>query len=73
MTPKAHKEHHVELHAALDELVGDWLIDTGKLPSKSSIAELMQWSHTQTLTPKDVPIMKQIRKRNPRNEVETKS
>ena len=56
MTPEAHKKHHVELHAALDELVGDWLIDTGKMPSESSIAELMQWSYTQTKADTGEPV-----------------
>lgn len=51
MTTKEHKKHHIELHKALDELVADWISTTKKLPSKTSILELMQWSCAQTKNP----------------------
>lgn len=55
MTDEEHKARHVELHKALDELAADWLDHTyttsGKLLSNTSIMELMEWSHQQTLNP----------------------
>lgn len=53
-TKKEHKERHVELHKALDELLADWISHTGKLPSKTPITELMAWSHQQTLSPTEL-------------------
>lgn len=52
-TPFDHKARHVELHNALDELVADLLLHTNKLPSKTTVMELMQWSYEQTLNPTD--------------------
>lgn len=46
-----HRRRHVELHKAFDELVADWIAHTGKLPSKSSVLELMDWSAQQTKDP----------------------
>lgn len=51
LTPEQHKQRHVELHRALDELVADFITHTGKLPSKSTLIELMEWSHKQTQEP----------------------
>ena len=51
ITPAAHKKRHVELHRCLDELCADWLYQTGKLPSKATVLELMQWSAAQTEKP----------------------
>jgi hypothetical protein len=42
------RQHHVELHRKLDELLAAFLADTKKLPSNTSIAELMEWSYQQT-------------------------
>lgn len=53
--PEQHQARHVELHRALDELVADWLRHTRKLPSTSSVMDLMQWSHQQTLNPTELP------------------
>ena len=54
LTRDEHISKHKELHHALDELVADWishgLIST-RLPSKSTIMELMHWSYTQTKVP----------------------
>lgn len=50
-TPEVHKERHVALHKALDELVADWLNQTNRLPSKASVTELIQWSFEQTINP----------------------
>ncbi len=46
-----HKQLHIKLHQNLDELIADWLSQTEKLPSKSTVLELMQWSKQQTETP----------------------
>lgn len=51
MTPDEHRFRHVELHAALDELVADFITHRNRMPSKSTILELMEWSHQQTRTP----------------------
>ncbi len=46
-----HKERHIELHKMLDELVADMVTHTSMLPSKTTVMELMQWSHEQTKKP----------------------
>lgn len=43
-----HRQRHIVLHEMLDELVADWITCENKVPSKSSILELMQWSAKQT-------------------------
>ena len=47
-----HIERHIQLHKSLDELIADFIGHTGKLPSKTTILELMQWSFEQTINPK---------------------
>lgn len=51
MTPKEHKKRHEELHNNLDELVADFIMNTGSLPSKTTVLELIEWSHGQTIKP----------------------
>ncbi len=51
MEEKEHKERHEFLHKCLDELAADWISYTGKLPSKCTVMELMEWSHQQTINP----------------------
>lgn len=46
-----HKERHKILHKELDELSADFIKHTGKVPSKSTIMELMSWSYEQTINP----------------------
>jgi len=46
-----HQERHAQLHKSFDELVADFIDQTGKLPTKTSIYELMVWSHEQTIKP----------------------
>lgn len=48
---RKHIRCHVRLHRALDNLVADWIGKTGRLPSKSSVLRLMEWSHKQTRDP----------------------
>jgi hypothetical protein len=51
---KEHKERHKMLHARLDELVADWIGQTKCLPSTSTVADLMKWSHEQTIAPTEL-------------------
>lgn len=48
MEEKKHKERHQLLHKELDELVADFIQETGKLPSETKLMELMEWSFEQT-------------------------
>lgn len=50
---EAHKERHGELHQMFDELVADFILHTGKLPSQTTLKELMDWSYLQTLNPEE--------------------
>jgi hypothetical protein len=52
MTPEEHRKRHIKLHKALDELLADYLRHcAGTLPSTTTVAELMKWSHRQTVNP----------------------
>lgn len=50
-----HKSRHAELHAALDELVAEWIRHTPCLPSQSSVLSLMEWSSKQVDCPTEEP------------------
>lgn len=52
-TQEEHKQRHVELHRAFDELLSDWIGETESLPSKSTVMDLLNWSHAQTESPSD--------------------
>lgn len=43
-----HRARHVDLHRALDELVADFMQQTGKLASQTTVMELMSWSAKAT-------------------------
>jgi len=62
VTKETHRLRHVALHRMLDELVADFLrhgvrFDLNKpmapcpLPSNTTVADLMAWSHQQTIEP----------------------
>ena len=51
MDEATHKAKHKELHKALDELVTDYLQNTGGRTSQRSVIDLIEWSHKQTLKP----------------------
>lgn len=55
MTQEQHQERHLQLHKSLDELAADWLqhqpLNSDKRFSNTTIMELMQWSHQQTIDP----------------------
>lgn len=47
-----HLARHVELHAALDELLTCFLLaHKHKVPSRTTVLELMTWSHEATREP----------------------
>jgi len=51
MEKEEHKARHKELHKYLDELIADFIRHTNKLPSETSLMELMKWSNEQTKNP----------------------
>ena len=44
-------EIHKELHRNLDLLVACFIENTENLPSKTTVMDLMKWSHEQTTNP----------------------
>ena len=48
---KVHKLRHILLHQHLDELMADFILHSKKLPSKTTVMELVLWSHQQTIEP----------------------
>lgn len=52
MTKDEHRARHLMLHQSLDELLADYLRhNAGALPSTTTVMELLQWSHEQTIEP----------------------
>ncbi|MFA5186907.1 MAG: hypothetical protein WC551_10545 [Patescibacteria group bacterium] len=51
MTLSEHQAIHKKLHESLDELLADFITHTQALPSKTTILELIQWSHKETTNP----------------------
>lgn len=45
---EVHRQRHIKLHSALDELVADWILQTNSFPSKNTVLDLIRWSHKQT-------------------------
>ena len=54
MTKEEHKQRHIKLHENLDELIGDYISQTKKMLSKTTIMELIEWSHQQTIEPTEL-------------------
>jgi len=52
MTLKEHQNRHKKLYASFDELLADFIQHTGKRPSETTVMELIEWSHSQTISPK---------------------
>jgi hypothetical protein len=46
-----HLYRHVLLHEYLDELIADFIRHTGKLPSRTTVLELMRWAAEQRASP----------------------
>lgn len=55
MTKEEHRKEHEKLHESLDLLMADYISHTKKRLSNSTLMELMQWSHQQTLDPVPQP------------------
>ena len=53
LSREEHIERHKKLHKSLDELVADMISQTKMLPSDTTVMELIEWSHKQTLVPGD--------------------
>ena len=55
MTPEQHRQRHIELHKALDQLFDDFIQCNPQLHSYTlqPILALIDWSHQQTITPDD--------------------
>lgn len=51
LAKKAHKERHVTLHKALDELLADWMACTRQTVTDKTVGDLMKWSYEQTQNP----------------------
>lgn len=51
MDKKEHIDRHIILHKNLDELLADFIGITKKLPSQTTIIELINWSYQQTKNP----------------------
>ena len=51
MTEAEHKSRHLELHDALDALLADFIGHTERLPSETTVMELLEWSFGQTQNP----------------------
>lgn len=46
-----HKKRHILLHKNFDELMSDFICQTGKYPSDTTLIDLIEWSYTQTQNP----------------------
>lgn len=54
MTQEQHKKIHKNLHDSFDQLIADFFIHhRDKLPSNTTLMELMEWSYGQTQEPTD--------------------
>lgn len=51
LTTEQHRARHVALHQALDELLADFIVHTRQMPSVTTLKDLMEWSHQQTIDP----------------------
>lgn len=51
MTKGEHIKRHLKLHKYFDELLADFIRHTNGVPSKSTLLELLKWSHSQTINP----------------------
>ena len=56
MTPEQHKQIHIELHKALDELFADYIQHHPEQLYflKMPVADLLNWSSQQTQAPTEV-------------------
>jgi hypothetical protein len=54
MDKEAHRQRHIELHRALDELLADFITHTGQRPSQTTLLQFLEWSHKQTVDPEPI-------------------
>jgi len=45
---QTHQERHIFLHKCLDELLADFIRNTGRLLSDTNLVDFLNWSHLQT-------------------------
>jgi hypothetical protein len=43
-----HQLRHMQFHIFLDEMMADFINDTGRLPSKTSLMTFAKWSNEQS-------------------------
>lgn len=59
--PETHRQRHVELHQAFDELIADYMRHhPGAYLGDTSLLELIQWSHAQTQEPTPTPDLSRL-------------
>ena len=51
MNRATHRMLHGEMHKSLDALVADFINITERLPSDTTVMQLMAWSYEQTTKP----------------------
>lgn len=52
LEPALHRDRHQLLHREFDELMADYLShNRGAMPSNTTLMQLMEWSHKQTIEP----------------------
>jgi hypothetical protein len=67
MTHDQHRQRHVELHEALDELIADWLAQSNYAPYQEAVVQfegsvmsLAKWSKEQTICPTENRYNKEV-------------
>lgn len=55
VTEDEHKQRHIELHRALDELLADFILATKEPPLNQPIRNLLEWAYQQTIEPDHDP------------------
>jgi len=54
MNKEEHKQRHIDLHAALDELLADFVEHNKGTVLRRPIIDLMEWSHRQCEEPDEL-------------------
>jgi hypothetical protein len=55
MDTEEHKQRHIELHQAFDELLAGFITATNEPPLNRPIKDLVEWSYKQTQEPDHPP------------------
>ena len=58
MNPEQHRQRHVELHRALDQLFADYIQHHPKQHDYlgTPLRDFIEWSYAQTITPDELPV-----------------